>query len=458
MANFRIITSDYKTVIDRLVLPESFYAEAEKEKILITIQLDLPRTRYISNIYTAKSIQKKLLAAEDSWTNYTQGNFDARCISETFVKYSPMYGPENHDCSTIGVAYIDDNGNNSGFAITYLKPDAANDKRALDFTISVINNTTAKPEKRKVTAIFSSNLWQKAEEIPGARIDKSAIAHEVSQALNSKAISELISGLINKDGSISIDLFSDISKRISANSNIDNRDEKKIELSSIIDRASKTLPNSSAFIEYLKGIKEHADNDINFYKDEYFNHIKDHISLMRDYQESLNEYDDESMSPNEKKLYKQGLELLDCIKTEALSNKKSLPALNMALKYCAAALENPTDKQSIQKIAELSQDCSRKASSFLKKLGAALLVFAGAVLIAAGILAVIPSGGSSLLLAVLGATGATAGIGFLTQGSKEKDMTKSVSQFKKSLTDIQKKDERPSDLTNNIVSDGPTGH
>ncbi len=112
--------------------------------------------------------------------------------------------------------------------------------------------------------------------------------------------------------------------------------------------------------------------------------------------------------PRNAALYSQGQQIQRDIEAIVLDDVTKLSTkaqrqLNNVLKY--------SSEQNIPELVKLSQEVSGKASPRWKKLGLALLVFAGVALVAAGILAAIPTGGSSLLLTIVGAIGMQASIG-----------------------------------------------
>jgi hypothetical protein len=182
-----------------------------------------------------------------------------------------------------------------------------------------------------------------------------------------------------------------------------------------------------------------------------------------------------SINPAEMDLYRQGMQLINQIK-EGLDTRepKTLREMSIVLDACLSALttqkgNEDTFKENIAKLAKLSQKVSGHCSPFWKKLGAGLLLFAGLALVAVGVLAAIPSGGASLLAAVLGAAGVNAaiaagttvaGIGAMGAGffkhENSTGLAKSVSEFKDKL--ISARQEGPEHLpTRHNDSDSDLG-
>lgn len=103
-----------------------------------------------------------------------------------------------------------------------------------------------------------------------------------------------------------------------------------------------------------------------------------------------------------------------------------------------------------KRLAALSHHVSGKSSPGWKALGLGLLTFACAALVVVGVLAAIPSGGSSLLLTAVGSAGLSATIGagagvaaagvagiITTHHGREQGLAKSVHDFKTALTEIK---------------------
>ena len=163
---------------------------------------------------------------------------------------------------------------------------------------------------------------------------------------------------------------------------------------------------------------------------------------------------------NKQKFHDMGLNVLNNIKHIAGDNpgaldSKSLADLNTVLPHCNTILDKPDIKsheaqESLRRLASLSNEVSGKAPSLWKALGVGLLTFACLALVVGGILAAIPSGGTSLLLTVAGAAGLGGGLlaasaigaGVGAFYGREKGLAKSLTDFKSSLEHI--KEEEPS--------------
>ena len=163
---------------------------------------------------------------------------------------------------------------------------------------------------------------------------------------------------------------------------------------------------------------------------------------------------------NKQKFHDMGLNVLKNIKQIAGDNpgaldSKGLADLNTVLPHSNTILDKPDIKtpeaqESLRRLASLSNKVSGKAPSLWKTLGVGLLTFACLALVVGGILAAIPSGGSSLLLTVAGAAGlgggllaaSAIGVGAGALYGREKGLAKSLTNFKSALEHI--KEEEPS--------------
>ncbi|CEG56926.1 hypothetical protein [Legionella fallonii] len=161
----------------------------------------------------------------------------------------------------------------------------------------------------------------------------------------------------------------------------------------------------------------------------------------------------------EKQLIEKGKEVLKQVQSIAKDkpgelSSASLNDLTQVLattnKSLMEAHEPKQSQENAKRLAALSHHVSGKSSSGWKALGIGLLTFASAVLVVAGVLAAIPTAGSSLLLAAVGVAGlaatVSAGAGVAAAGvtsaamihhGREKGLAKSISDFKNALSEIK---------------------
>lgn len=169
------------------------------------------------------------------------------------------------------------------------------------------------------------------------------------------------------------------------------------------------------------------------------------FKTLQDFEDKLKSKQNEPSKDIQKKFYKKGEDILDLIsgtiipELDSLSHHELLK-LTEVLNVCTATLDNPAEKSHVEKLSELSKEVVGKEKPFWKKLGFALLIFTGFALMVAGILAFVPSVGSSSLGVAFGASAVTsglAGFGFYSYG-REKGVAKSLSDFKDDLILLQK--------------------
>ncbi|KTD65132.1 hypothetical protein [Legionella shakespearei] len=182
------------------------------------------------------------------------------------------------------------------------------------------------------------------------------------------------------------------------------------------------------------------------------------------FEKSLIAYKDSiGQDENKQKFYDNGQILLNNVKAVAADHpdSKALSDLNTVLVHAKVMLQpdrnSPEFQESTRRLASMSHEVSGRSSSAWKALGIGLLAFACVALVVAGVLAAIPSGGSSLLLTVAGATGlslgAAAGLGAGIVGGaalsgaasvaigSEKGLAKSIFNFKSALHEIKDSEE-----------------
>jgi hypothetical protein len=125
------------------------------------------------------------------------------------------------------------------------------------------------------------------------------------------------------------------------------------------------------------------------------------------------------VNKKEKTLKQKGLELVTyaekLLKQKTKLDDESLNDLLDVLSCANKAIDERENhfktKENATELAKLSEKFSKKSSSIWKKIGAVLLTIACAALVVAGVLAAIPSGGSSLLLSTIGGIGLASQIG-----------------------------------------------
>ncbi|WP_298623699.1 hypothetical protein [uncultured Legionella sp.] len=197
------------------------------------------------------------------------------------------------------------------------------------------------------------------------------------------------------------------------------------------------------------------------------------------FEESLNNFEGTiSGNPKKQQFYISALDLLSRIKNIGLidnPNAQSFDELNAILPHCIYLTNNhdktnsPEFRESTRRLASLSHHVSGSSSPVWQALGASLITFACAALIVAGVLAAIPSGGTSLLLAVAGATGLSLGTaaalgagvvaasavsgGVALKVGSEKGLARSITLFKSSLNEMKQEGDEPPNFRKVVASE-----
>ncbi|WP_207384151.1 hypothetical protein [Legionella nagasakiensis] len=212
--------------------------------------------------------------------------------------------------------------------------------------------------------------------------------------------------------------------------------------------------------------KENKVGNVAFLKRPSDRAIEEYRAKLGAFETALSALKEKHRSEKHQQFHEKGCELLAYVRKTAGDDLKSLKPNHLAdltrVLSCATQTLNDVDnpdktKENVKDLAKLSQHVSGRSSAW-KNVGIGLLVFACAALVCIGILAAIPSGGSSLLLTVAGSAGlsvaATAGItvgvaaGALTGAGlfahgQEKGLAKEVSKFKTALQEMTKEERTP---------------
>jgi hypothetical protein len=236
------------------------------------------------------------------------------------------------------------------------------------------------------------------------------------------------------------------------------RELMKIFMGSLHPYPGETETNQriQLYTEQLENIKQQNFNPEEAQQAFREMQIKEYHEFLSRFVKSLEAYSTDT--EDKKALLQKGHHILnnvldiigdnDQFKTLSL---QELGQINSVLKYSYDALDALNKGADIKPIASqlafVAQNISEKTSSFWRKLGVSLLAFAGISLVVAGVLAAIPTGGTSLLLAAIGTAivGVGAGIAGATAvtNSPEKELANSVIEFKSALRTLTLED--PSD-------------
>ncbi|MBL7480563.1 hypothetical protein [Legionella bononiensis] len=245
--------------------------------------------------------------------------------------------------------------------------------------------------------------------------------------------------------------------------------------------SSTAFSSASSEQFYLSSAKTNKQNkvgNVDFLKIPSDEARNQYGTNLREFELSLADFA-RTISGDQKKqqLYDSGQDVLRNIKKIAAENpdSRSLADLNATLPHCTYVIQNhdqpdnPEYQESMRRLASLSQHVSGATSPGWKALGAGLMTFTCLALIVAGVLAAIPTGGTSLLMTVVGAAGlsvgtavgigvgavaVTAGTGFAAyKAGSEHGLAHSISEFKSALHEIkhdEKVNEDPSPPNDDI--------
>ncbi|MDP1602404.1 MAG: hypothetical protein Q8M03_03980 [Legionella sp.] len=216
--------------------------------------------------------------------------------------------------------------------------------------------------------------------------------------------------------------------------------------------------------EVIKANKQNTVGNVEFLQQPSDRAIGEFEKNREDFKKALHSYSIANKSSAKKNQFAEaGFSILANINKIVGNNPKFLNAqsiadINLVLTHSKVLIKNqdinnPDVKESTRRLASLSQEVSGKKSPGWKTLGAGLLTFACLALVVAGVLAAIPTGGTSMLAAALGATGLSVGAagtigvtaiaGTAIAGAaaykigEEKGLAKSISDFKSALHDLK---------------------
>lgn len=231
--------------------------------------------------------------------------------------------------------------------------------------------------------------------------------------------------------------------------------------------SARTFSKEASEQFYLHSAHTNKKNKVN--KDDVLFLKKPSNALLKEFnqelaafKESLSTFNKTVDSKEKQAFYDMALSVLKNI--HALTNEspegmdaQGLMQLTTMLPHCTTLLKDQNvshsgPKESMRRLASLSQEVSGKRSPVWKALGAGLITFACLALVVGGVLAAIPTGGTSLLVAAIGATGlsmgaalgigatavsvtAATGIGLYAVG-REKGLAKSLTDFKSSYLEL----------------------
>jgi hypothetical protein len=248
MAKFRIISDNYIDAISALSDDLSnvcIKSQETKQKYDVQsanaydeqVEKDLDRIRYV-NFYLNKSEMRRYLKNREDLDikklHYTQGDFYA-AFSCNIVNSKMMEdGPFERE-PALSFCYVNDKNEYCGFYIEpcLAKTETASPKpgqQTYKYLFSHIKNIKKSLEERHATLVMSdvvapnNCVASPFNKEFGKSIDASDISQELVLMLESSSITQLLSGLIDKQGALNLEKYKEIRDRLG--NNIDDRDEK----------------------------------------------------------------------------------------------------------------------------------------------------------------------------------------------------------------------------------------
>ncbi len=467
MNKYKLITGKYRHVFQQLKMPG--FPSVNYEKIMCAtntkisngeiIELDLPRQFFVDFAKTEESFRGKW-RSPDVALHYAQGNMSGSAVSKTILDAYII--PQNYakkprflKSSTLCFGYYEKD-DVCGFSISYVDEDPS------IWSAAVMKKSTMSPDDIDVISISSAVIFTPEEEMDNPHyfdenFTKTSnvtkyVSSNLFEKINNEDVRELLKYIIQPNGRVNVKEIAQLQARITGRVNIDDRDIKKLELMNKLDGFKKKLPNCPALNRYFSNIIELSKKDIHFFKDAKYVKLLSkldaafYLEIRSAFKSKLEKFK-ASSSDKERRLYQEGLKLIHCMQKANLAEPGSVATLINVIERCSKAIDEPSDKENIRELAKLSEKISYKSDPFWRELGSALLMFAGVVLFAFGVLAAIPSGGGSLLFSVLGAdiiaislggAAAVAGAGAAMQVyGRNKNTNKSLTYFKTAVEEAQ---------------------
>lgn len=386
MPKFKKIVANYSTMLERVGLPATFASQSTEKEAREQIQKDIRRAPLVD--FNGKTIQSH----QETWQGpnvsnaYTQGNDTAGVFglwlqskvlnssmnSEFYKKHSKAMEMDK-EIPIFRFAYYDVNDTPCGFSLAYSKNDFSL------WVAAIINNTPVAPEHRTVTFFCPNDIIDD----PGdQQLNAPNVLPEILQTLNSSSIQRLLHNILNSNGTVNLDAMNQLQERVKGGRNIDNRDNKKVQLEQLIAKARQDHHNDALEAKFTE-IETHAREDINFYKDDNFSKILQMPAILQqisiakyeNYEQSLKSLTSARSTVFEAVLYARGLTLRDALRkaeSDLSLTSEYILARNQLLEIAVAILENPKSIEIPNKIAQMEALFSEKLAVHIPTLQAPL--------------------------------------------------------------------------------------
>lgn len=240
------LKGNYVNIAKSLGFSEQFYQSTSQGTYLEHIRLDLHRTHYFDDQHTESTIQEQLIDVQrlNEQYCYSQGDFDGGIFTlgyklllpDVIQQQANSSLREEHDgfSHDLRLSYIDDDGTLSALSILAIRDDENLDiplmeRRSL-FIAAVIKPSNAAVTERQVT-FLTHERWQPttpvSEETTVNILPDQEINHSLMQAINCKALSSRLDGIIQGE-SIAAQKFEQLILELSNH-------QKKIKLRMLAD-------------------------------------------------------------------------------------------------------------------------------------------------------------------------------------------------------------------------------
>lgn len=275
--------------------------QAEVDQVIMQVDLDLERTRYVDlEGRTSRELKSDWLVVDQTgdlvmpegvFPSFTQGDSTAENVSDiihTTNLLIPLSGVNiksftqlHFDTKKISFCYKNSLGQPCGLSIL-AAPNGDSEGKNKGWILSIIQNTVGNYETREL-AVFATPEYVKAKAHSMVAMDTpESIEAELKTEINNNRIFNLIKGVFNPDGSLNEENLKILDSRINNHSqNIDNRDTKQAQLYSLTRFASKI--KDVDLNRYLEKIQTRVDQDIDFFTDMNFsrhlNELADRVAL-----------------------------------------------------------------------------------------------------------------------------------------------------------------------------------
>ncbi len=487
MSKYKVISGAHNDVFAQVKMPgapEIDYVQQTSELNTFEnntklINKDLERQFFVDFNGKTREYFRETWRSPDVSLDYCQGKMTGAVLSKALLDtYTiPLNNADprqNLQSEELGFGYYEEHEPEKyvpcGFSINYVKSDPS------IWSACVIKNSTASDGKKEYMSVSSADIFPPSEGVENPD-DLGGVFYEASDSrqfmksmlldnIKDAGIQALLSDIIGVDGKVNVEKIGQLRSRIVYRENIDDRDTNNPKLMEKIFDFKRDFPNCPAMNEYFNDMLERTKKDVNFFEDIQYEKLMSEMdtlvypNVLRDFQTKLEKFNDPSSDKNHK-LYQEGSKLIKCLNEINPAEPGNVAMLLKIVKHASLAVDNPSNMQNIRDMGALSQNLSGKSSHFWKALGAALLMFAGSVLFAFGVLAAIPSGGTSLLLSVLGASaiGASVGGAVAVAGAgavmhahgQEKGLAKSVTHFKTAVEKLKGANDSPSNATEDEI-------